>query len=248
MLWTLVYIWFKGFRAYAPEFRFTWKQKFETVPKVAPFLLIVIGVMYVLYGGIATPSEAAGVGAALCAVLAVIIYRMWSPKAWWEILRSTTRESVMILMIIATAALFGYMLTSLYITQTLAQAIADAHYNRWVLMGMINLFLLVCGCFVPPAGIILMTAPILLPIVTAAGFDPVWFGVIVTINMEVGLITPPVGLNLFVVNAIAPDVPTKTVLWGSVPYVIMMIIGIVILSLFPDIATWLPDYLMGAGT
>jgi C4-dicarboxylate transporter DctM subunit len=218
MAWTLVYIWMKGFRAYAADFRFSWKQKFESIPKVAPFLAVVIGVMYVLYGGVATPSEAAGVGAALCALLAIVIYRMWSPKAWWQILRSTTRESVMILMIIAAAALFGYMLTSLYITQTLAQAIADAHFNRWVLMGMINLFLLVCGCFIPPAGIILMTAPILLPIITAAGFDPVWFGVIVTINMEVGLITPPVGLNLFVVNAIAPDVPTNKVLWGSVPH------------------------------
>jgi C4-dicarboxylate transporter DctM subunit len=201
--------------------------------------------MYVLYGGIATPSEAAGVGAAMCVLLAVVIYRMWSPRAWWEILRSTTRESVMILMIIATAVLFSYMLTSLYITQTLAQAIADANVNRWVLMGMINLFLLVCGCFIPPAGIILMTAPILLPIITAAGFDPVWFGVIVTINMEIGLITPPVGLNLFVVNAIAPDVPTRTVLWGSVPYVICMVLAIVILCIFPEIATWLPDHLMG---
>src|SRR5690606_37127622 len=124
MLWTLFYIWFKGLRAYAPDFRFTWKQKFESIPKVAPFLVIVIGVMYVLYGGVATPSEAAGVGAALCVIMAIVIYRMWNPKAWWEILRSTTRESVMILMIIATAVLFGYMLTSLYITQTLAQAFA----------------------------------------------------------------------------------------------------------------------------
>jgi C4-dicarboxylate transporter DctM subunit len=247
MAWTLIYIWFKGFRAYAPDFRFSWKQKFESIPKVAPFIAVVIGVMYVLYGGVATPSEAAGVGAAFCVLLAVFIYRMWSPTSWWQILRSTTRESVMILMIIATAALFGYMLTSLYITQTLAQAIADAHFNRWLLMGMINVFLLVCGCFIPPAGIILMTAPILLPIVTAAGFDPVWFGVIVTINMEVGLITPPVGLNLFVVNAIVPDVPTNKVLWGSVPYVVMMIVGIIILSIVPDIATWLPNQLMGAG-
>jgi TRAP-type C4-dicarboxylate transport system permease large subunit len=148
-------------------------------------------------------------------------------------------------MIIATAVLFSYMLTSLYITQTLAQAIAAANLNPWVLMGMINIFLLVCGCFIPPAGIILMTAPILLPIITSAGFDPVWFGVILTINMEIGLITPPVGLNLFVVNAITPDVPTKTVLWGSLPYVVCMVIGIVILSMFPEIATWLPDYLMG---
>ncbi len=246
MLWTLLYIWYKGFRAYAPDFRFSWKQKFESIPKVAPFLAVVVGVMYVLYGGIATPSEAAGVGAAFCVILAVCIYRMWSPTAWWLILRSTTRESVMILMIIATAALFGYMLTSLYITQTLAQAIADAHLNRWVLMLMINIFLLVCGCFIPPAGIILMTAPILLPIITAAGFDPVWFGVIVTINMEIGLITPPVGLNLFVVNAIAPDVPTKTVLVGSVPYVVMMMVALVILSILPEIATWLPNHLMGA--
>jgi len=248
ILWTLFYIWMKGFRAYAPDFRYSWKEKFQSIPKVAPFLIIVIGVMYVLYGGVATPSEAAGVGAAFCVILAVAIYRMWSPLAWWEILRSTTRESVMILMIIATAVLFSYMLTSLYITQTLAQAIADAHVNKWVLMLLINLFLLVCGCFIPPAGIILMTAPILLPIITAAGFDPVWFGVIVTINLEIGLITPPVGLNLFVINAIVPDVPTRTVLLGSIPYVLCMVVGIIILCVFPEIATWLPDYMMGPAT
>lgn len=245
MGWTVYYIWKSGFRAYAADFRYSWKEKFESIPKVAPFLVIVIAVMYVLYGGIATPSEAAGVGAAFCVLFAVLIYRMWNPMQWWDILRSTTRESVMILMIIATAVLFGYMLTSLYITQTLAEAIAAMNVNKWVLMGLINVFLLVCGCFIPPAGIILMTAPILLPIITAAGFDPIWFGVIMTINMEIGLITPPVGLNLFVVNAIAPDVPTKTVLWGSVPYVGMMVLCIVILCIFPEIATWLPDYLMG---
>jgi tripartite ATP-independent transporter DctM subunit len=245
MAWAVFDMWRKGFRAYAPDFRYSWKEKFQSIPKIAPFLVIVIGVMYVLYGGIATPSEAAGVGAALCVLMAVFIYRMWNPKQWWEILRSTTRESVMILMIIATAVLFGYMLTSLYITQTLAESIAASGFNPWVLMALINIFLLICGCFIPPAGIILMTAPILLPIITAAGFDPVWFGVIVTINMEIGLITPPVGLNLFVVNAIAPDIPTRTILWGSVPYVGMMILCIVILSIFPEIATWLPDYLMG---
>ncbi len=243
--WTLFSLWRSGTRLYPPDFRFSWREKFEAVPKVLPFLAIVVGVLYVLYGGIATPSEAAGVGAALCVLLAVVIYRMWSPKQWWQILRSTTRESVMILMIIATSVLFSYMLSSLYITQTLAQAIADAQFNPWVLMLMVNLFLLVGGCFIPPAGIILMTAPILLPIITGAGFDPVWFGIIMTINMEIGLITPPVGLNLFVVNGIAPDVPTKKVLWGSVPYVLCMIVGIVILSIFPEIVTWLPDRLMG---
>ena len=246
MLWTLFIIWKRGFRAHAAEFRYTWAQKFGSIPKVAPFLAIVVGVMYVLYGGVATPSEAAGVGAALCVVLAVIIYRMWRPSQWWQILRDTTRESVMILMIIATAVLFGYMLTSLYLTQTLAHAIADMHVNRWVLMGMINVFLLVCGFFIPPAAIILMTSPILYPIVRAAGFDPVWFGVIVTINMEIGLIHPPVGLNIYIVNAIAPDVPVTRVMWGTLPYVACMMLAIVILCIFPEIATWLPDRLMGA--
>jgi tripartite ATP-independent transporter DctM subunit len=246
MLWTLFIIWKRGFRSHALDFRYTWKEKFQSIPKIAPFLAIIAGVMYVLYGGVATPSEAAGVGAALCIVMAVMIYRMWQPRQWWKILRDTTRESVMILMIIAAAVLFGYMLTSLYLTQTLAQGIADMHVNRWVLMGLINLFLLVCGFFIPPAAIILMTAPILFPIIKAAGFDPVWFGVIVTINMEIGLIHPPVGLNIYIVSSIAPDVPLTKIMWGTIPYVLCMMLQIVLLCVFPEIATWLPDHLMGA--
>ena len=246
MLWTLFIIWKRGFKSHAAEFRYTWKEKFQSIPKVAPFLAIIMGVMYVLYGGVATPSEAAGVGAALCVVMAVLIYRMWKPEQWWKILRDTTRESVMILMIIAAAVLFGYMLTSLYLTQTLAQGIADMHPNRWVLMGLINVFLLVCGFFIPPAAIILMTAPILYPIIKAAGFDPVWFGVILTINMEIGLIHPPVGLNIYIVKSIAPDVPVTRIMWGTIPYVLCMMLAIVILCVFPEIATWLPDVLMGA--
>lgn len=245
MLWTLITISRSGFRAYAADFRYSWRQKFNAVPKISPFIAIIVGVMYALYGGLATPSEAAGVGAALCLVLAISIYRMWRPEAWWQILRDTTRESIMILTIIAAAVLFGYMLTSLYLTQTLAQGIADMHANRWVLMLMINIFLLVCGFFIPPAAIILMTSPILLPIITAAGFDPVWFGVILTINMEIGLIHPPVGLNIYIVGAIAPDVPIARVMWGTLPYVLCMMLAIVLLCIEPGIATWLPDQLMG---
>jgi tripartite ATP-independent transporter DctM subunit len=247
MLWSMFAIWRKGFRSHAPDFRYTWKEKFTSVPKVAPFVVIILGVMYALYGGVATPSEAAGVGAGLCLVLAIVIYQLWTPKQIWAILRDTMRESVMILTIIAASVLFGYMLTSLYLTQTLAQGIADMHANKWVLMFLINIFLLVCGFFIPPAAIILMTSPILLPIITAAGFDPIWFGVILTINMEIGLIHPPVGLNIYIVNAIAPDVPLVKVMWGTLPYVICMMLAIVILCIFPEIATWLPDHLMGPG-
>jgi len=151
----------------------------------------------------------------------------------------------MILFIIAAAGVFSYMLSSLTITQSIAGYIAALDVNRWVLMGMVNLFLLVAGFFLPPVAVILMAAPILLPIITAAGFDPYWFAVILTINMEIGLISPPVGLNLYVINGIAPDIKLKTILLGSLPYVACMVLAIVILSVFPGIATWLPELVMG---
>ena len=101
------------------------------------------------------------------------------------------------------------------------------------------------GCFLPPAAIILMTTPILMPILTAARFDPIWFGVILTINMELGLITPPVGLNLFVINGITPDVRLTTILKGAFPFMMCMVLAILILCVFPELATWLPSKVMG---
>jgi tripartite ATP-independent transporter DctM subunit len=170
---------------------------------------------------------------------------MWHVPDLWRVFRDSTRESVMIMMIIAASELFSYMMSSLYVTQAVAEGIAALEINRWLLLGMINVFLLVLGCFLPPVAIILMTAPILLPIVTQAGFDPYWFAVILTINMEIGLITPPVGLNLFVINGIAPDIKLQTILRGALPFVLLMVLGMVILCLFPAIATWFPDLLMG---
>ena len=105
--------------------------------------------------------------------------------------------------------------------------------------------LLIAGFFLPPVAVILMAAPILLPIITTAGFDPIWFAVVLTINMEIGLISPPVGLNLYVINGIAPDISLRTILVGSLPFVACMVVAIVLLCLFPGLATWLPDLVMG---
>lgn len=243
-LWAAFVSWRRGDRAAAgapPSFA----EQLVLVPRVLPFLLVIAGVVWALYGGIATPSEAAGVGAVLCLLLVVLLYRMWRPRELWPILDATLKESVMILMIIATSILFGYMLSSLYVTQSIAQWIGGLGLNRWLLLFWINVLLLVAGCFLPPAAIILMTTPILLPILTSAGFDPVWFGVILTLNMELGLITPPVGLNLFVINGIAPDIPLPTILRGALPFMLLMVVQILILCMFPGLATWLPDMLMG---
>ena len=246
MAWSLYSTWRSGdANAALGKVSYSWAQRFEILPRVLPFLAIIAGVLYALYGGIATPSETAAVGALLCVFVAIIIYRLWAPKALWVVLRDSTRESVMILFIIAAAGVFSYMLSSLFVTQSIAQWIGTLEVNRWILMLWINLFLLVAGFFLPPVAVILMAAPILLPIVTQAGFDPYWFAVVLTINMEIGLITPPVGLNLYVINGIAPDIKLKTILLGSLPYVLCMVVAIVLLCLVPQLATWLPDALMG---
>ena len=245
MAWSLFYAWRSGHGLTGSNQRYSWREKLELAPRVMPFLLIIVGILYVLYGGVATPSEAAGVGAMFCLVLVVVIYRMWKPHQIWEVFRTSTRESVMIMMIIAASELFSYTLSSLFVTQSIAEWIVAMELNRWALMTVINGFLLVAGFFLPPVAVILMTAPILLPIITQAGFDPYWFAVVLTINMEIGLITPPVGLNLYVINGIAPDVKLPTVLLGALPFVLLMALGIVILCVFPGIATWLPEALMG---
>ncbi|WP_238123904.1 MULTISPECIES: TRAP transporter large permease [unclassified Xanthobacter] len=248
MAWALIDCKRKNMQFSAVTNRFTFAEKLSALPRVIPFLLIILGTLYVLYGGVATPSEAAGAGAFLTLGVVIIMYRLFRPKPIIGIFSATMRESVMIMMIMASAELFAFALSSLFITQSLAASIAALEVNRWVMMGLINVFLLVAGMFLPPVAIIVMSAPLLYPIVVGSGFDPYWFAVILTINMEIGLITPPVGLNLFVVNAIAPQIPTSQILWGALPYVLVMALGIIIMCVFPQIATWLPDLVMGPAT
>ena len=227
--------------------RYTLAQKTEGLGRVAPFIGIVVAIGYAMYGGLATPSEVAAIAAVLALALVMIIYRAWRMGDLWPIFRETVRESTMILMIIGAAAVFSYMMSLLYVTQTAAQWLVDLNLNRWVLMAAINVFLLVAGCFLPPVAIILMVMPILTPVLEANGFDLIWFAVIMTINLEVGLITPPVGLNLYVLKGVAPQISLPTILWGSMPFVILMLLSIVLLSIVPDIALWLPNKMMGAG-
>ncbi|WP_227368847.1 TRAP transporter large permease [Halomonas sp. M20] len=216
----------------------------KALVRVLPFILVVTAILFALYGGVATPSEAAGAGAFLCLALAIIVYRMWQVKPLKTILRDALSESVMIMLIIAAAEVFAFALSSLFVTQTVAGGIADLEVNRWVLMGIINVFLLVAGFFLPPVAVIVMAAPILMPIILAANFDPYWFAVVLTINLEIGLITPPVGLNLFIIKGIAPDIALRDILLGSLPYALCMVLGIVLLCFFPGIATWLPDLII----
>jgi tripartite ATP-independent transporter DctM subunit len=247
-LWALFHSYFidknssKALRNKKPP---TLKQKLEVLPRIFPFLAIIVGVLYVLYGGVATPSEASGVGAFLVFVMIAVVYKIYQPKKIWNIVKVSMKESVMIMFIIAASYLFAFTLSQLYVTQSLAQSMIELSANKWMIFILINIFLLVAGFFLPPVAVIVMTSAILLPVITTLGFDPYWFAIVFTINMEIGLITPPVGLNLYIIKSITPDVSLSKILRGSFPFMCMMALSILILCIFPEIVTWLPDKLMG---
>ncbi len=221
------------------------RDKFALLPRVLPFVILLTGVMIALYGGYATPSETAGLGAVLALILIAAIYSVWSPRELSPILVSTLKESTMLMFIIGMSLLYSYVMSYLHISQSTAEWIVSLHLSRWVLLTAILLMVVVLGFFLPPVSIILMTAPIILPPLRAANFDLVWFGVIMTIVMELGLIHPPVGLNLFVIKNIAPDIPLRDVVWGVMPFVVLMILAVVVLCIFPGIATGFADLVMG---
>jgi C4-dicarboxylate transporter DctM subunit len=231
--------------AYLEVEHFTLAQKVEMLPRVLPFLILLIGVMVALYGGFATPSETAGLGALLALVLIAVVYQVWRPKDLAPILSSTIKESTMLLLIIGMSLFYSYVMSYLHISQSAAQFVVDMHLSRWVLLAVILCLVVVFGFFLPPVSIILMTAPIILPPLRDAGFDLIWFGIAMTIVMEMGLIHPPVGLNIFVIKNIAPDIPLKDVIWGVTPFLGLMFLAVLLLCFFPAIATALPDMLMG---
>jgi tripartite ATP-independent transporter DctM subunit len=231
--------------AYLEEEHFTLAQKVEMLPRVLPFLILLIGVMVALYGGFATPSETAGLGGLLAIGLVAVVYGLWRPKDVAPILSSTLKESTMLMLIIGMSLLYSYVMSHLHISQGAAQWIVGMQLSRWVLLAVVLLMVIVLGFFLPPVSIILMTAPIILPPLKAAGFDLIWFGVVMTIVMEMGLIHPPVGLNIFVIKNVAPDIPLKDVIWGVMPFLGLMFLAVFLLCLFPGIATGLPNMVMG---
>ncbi len=226
-IWALIHSYFidkdsaKALKNRTPP---TFKEKIEVLPRILPFLAIIAGVLYVLYGGVATPSEASGVGAFLVFVLIAVVYKIYQPKKIWNIVKVSMKESVMIMFIIAASYLFAFTLSQLYVTQSLAQSMVEMSSNKWVVFILINIFLLIAGFFLPPVAVIVMTSAILLPVITQLGFDPYW---------------------LYIIKGITPDVSLSEILKGSIPFMIIMALAILILCIFPEIVTWLPDKIMG---
>ncbi len=218
--------------------RYSWAEKFESLKITGPMLGLFVAVTGSIYLGIATPTEASGLGAFGALILA------WrAGKITWPTLRGALIDaattSCMIFMIILGARIFGYFFTLTQVTQALVAAIAAWAVSKWVIIGVIAVIYLMLGCVMDQIAILILTVPVMLPVVKALGFDPVWFGVLVIVIAEVGLLTPPVGLNVFVVSRYTGRSASE-VFAGVWPHVLAHLILITIFIIFPSLILWLP--------
>jgi len=235
-----------GGEAIARE-HYSWSERMQYLPKTIPFIVLIALILYSIYFGVATPSEAAAIGALGGVVLTMVFYRAYITKGnAMEILRATVNQTGMLMLIATTTLFFSNVMTEIGLTQQVANLAGSVQASKWATLVVINVILLVMGAFLPPFVIILLTAPLLLPLIKNLGFDPIWFGVMMTINMEIGCISPPFGLNLFVVKGIAPDIQMSVILKGTVAFVAILMLSIAAFSIFPEMVLWLPNKMAAA--
>jgi C4-dicarboxylate transporter, DctM subunit len=218
----------------------TMKAKFKSLLGISETVLLFILVMGGMFAGFFTPTEAAAVGAAGSLLIALIGGTL-SWKVLVQSLHETARTSCMVLIIIAGAVMFGHFLAVTRIPYELAAWLSSLTLPAWVIMAIIIFFYLIAGCFIDALALVMLTIPIFYPVVTGLGFDAIWFGVIIVIVTMMGVISPPVGVNVYVVAGIARDVPMQTVFKGSLPFLLALVIASVILVAFPALSLWLPN-------
>jgi C4-dicarboxylate transporter DctM subunit len=205
-------------------------------------LLLLVIIMGGIYGGIFTPTEAAAVSAVYAFFVAVFVYRDMGLKDVPKVLVDAGRVTVMLMFIIANALLFAYVLTTERIPQTIAEQIVSWGMAPWQFLVVVNVLLLIAGNFMEPTGIILILAPILFPIATQLGIDPVHLGIIMVVNMEIGMVTPPVGLNLFVTAGIT-KMSVMQVVHAALPWLSVLLVFLIVVTYIPQISLWLPGVL-----
>ena len=219
----------------------SWEERMDALKTSFWGLLLPVIVVGGIYTGAFTPTEAAAVGTVYSLFITFCIYKTLTLKQMPNILLGTVKTTSMIFCIMIGATLFGFVLTILQVPQALTLMVTEMQFSRWIFFIMINCLLLFLGCILETVSIIFITVPILYPIILQLGFDPIWFNVILQINMEMALITPPVGMNLFVLQGVSPDSKMTQIVKGVIPYAVVMGIEMLILCFFPGLATWLPS-------
>ena len=219
--------------------RSSWTERLASLSGVVETLLLFILVMGGLFLGICTPTEAGALGA-FGTLLIATVRRTITWRGFWQALQETTRISCMILVIVAGATVFGHFLAITRIPFDIANWVAGFQLPASVIMALIILVYLIGGCFIDALALIMLTVPIFFPVVSHLGYDPMWFGVVVVLVTQIGVITPPVGVNVYVVSGVAMDIPLEDIFKGVLPLLAALIVGTLLMIPFPQIALLLP--------
>lgn len=219
---------------------FSWGARLASLVDLLPPLGIFLVVVGSIYAGLATPTEAASLGVVAALGLAAY-YRRLSIAMLKEVMENTMRTTAMVMMIIVAAYFLNFVISAIGLTTMLTDFIAGLGLSKFEMLIALVIFYLILGCFMETLSMMITTIPIIAPVMFGLGFDPIWFGIIIIILIEMALITPPVGLNLFVVQSLRSHGTLNDVIAGSVPFVGIMVLLILLLTIFPGLALWLPN-------
>lgn len=224
----------------------TWRDRLGSLPDLIAPLFIFAIVVGSIYAGWATPTEAASMG-----VFAALLLAAWERALSWRMLKAvfegTMRTTAMIMLIIIAAQFLNFVLANIGVTDGVAKAINSLGLGKYGTMLLLIVFYLILGCFMETISMMILTTPFVFPIVVGLGWDPIWWGIVLTILIEAALVTPPVGLNLYVVQSLRATGAIADVIRGALPFVGAMLVLILLLMAFPDIALGLPQWVMGRG-
>jgi len=214
------------------------KKIFSSV-RMLPPLAVIFFVLGGIYLGVTTPTEAGAIGA-LCAFILCLVQRDLSWRSLWAVLLATVRTTSFIMIILAGASIVSFVTQYLRVPEVLTKSVMQLEISPYFVMAMFYLLYLILGMLVDPVSMMVMTVPTILPTVEILGFDPIWFAVVVTLACEIGLITPPVGLNLYILRGVS-DASIGEIALGAAPFVIVLILNLAILTAFPILSLWLPN-------
>jgi C4-dicarboxylate transporter DctM subunit len=220
----------------------TWAERFGSLRKIWAVALIFVFILGSIYLGIATPTEAGGIGAFVVLVIAVLFYHL----RWKNLYRAMIEAALinaMLMFIFVGAQFFSYVIGTSSLAENMTSFVVNANLPPYLVIGIIMILLLILGCFIEGITLLMLTIPIFLPLVTALGFDPLWFGILYVTNMEMGLITPPMGINLFLAKNTF-NVPTGELLKGIVPFFVMLLLFLAVIAAFPQLSLWLPSLMV----
>jgi C4-dicarboxylate transporter, DctM subunit len=223
--------------------RSSWTQRLQSLRDVWATLLLFAFVIGGLYGGLFTPTEAGGMGAGGAFIIGVLRGRLSRADIRRSLLQAT-RTAAAVFTVLIGALLFGYFLTVTQTPQKVTAFLTGLGVGRYGVLALIMLMYLVLGCLMDALAMIILTIPIIFPVIKQLGFDPIWFGVIIVMTVELGLIHPPVGMNMFVIKSVVEDVKISTIFYGVIPFILTDLVRLLLLISFPILATYLPSRML----